>query len=86
MTQETHAIRLKRLMMRATHRGTKEMDIILGKWAAERLATADADTLDMFEAVMEENDQDLYVWVSGQDAPPARFSAFVDDLKQVMGA
>lgn len=68
---ETREIRLKRLRLRAWHRGIKEMDLILGGWADRNLDAADAATLDAFEAVMAESDHDLYQWVSGQsDAPP----------------
>ena len=69
--QESPETRLKRLRMRAWHRGIKEMDLILGGWADTHLDTADAATLDAFEAVLAEADQDLYSWVSGQAAPPA---------------
>jgi antitoxin CptB len=69
--EETREIRVKRLKMRASYRGIKEMDLILGGWAETHLSQADASTLDAFEAVLAEADQDLYSWVSGQAEPPA---------------
>ena len=69
---ETPRHRLKRLSMRAHRRGTKEMDLILGGWADAHLAALPPDDLDALEALMEENDQDLYTWVTGQVPPPAR--------------
>jgi antitoxin CptB len=71
MMTETREIRIKRLRMRAWHRGIKEMDLILGGWADSHLAGADDPTLDAFEAVLAEADHDLYSWVSGQSEPPA---------------
>ncbi|GAA5068001.1 succinate dehydrogenase assembly factor 2 [Roseibacterium beibuensis] len=71
MVEETREIRVKRLRMRAWHRGIKEMDLILGGWADRHLDGADDATLDAFEAVLAEADQDLYAWVSGQSEPPA---------------
>ncbi|MDG4648487.1 succinate dehydrogenase assembly factor 2 [Roseibacterium sp. SDUM158017] len=68
--EETREIRVKRLRMRAWHRGIKEMDLILGGWSDAHLAEADDATLDAFEAVLAEADQDLYSWVSGQADPP----------------
>lgn len=68
--KETRETRLKRLRMRAWHRGIKEMDLILGRWADAHLEAVDDDTLDAFEAVLAEADQDLYAWVSGQADPP----------------
>ncbi len=81
MTNETREIRLKRLRMRAGHRGIKEMDLILGGWAERHLETADDATLDAFETVMAEADQDLYQWVSGQAEPPGAHKPFLDRLR-----
>lgn len=81
---ETHEVRLKRIYMRASHRGTKEMDLICTAWAHARLQSADAPTLDLFEALLEENDNDLYRWVSGQTAAPERYARLVADMEAVM--
>ena len=74
------AARLRRLRMRAWRRGTKEMDLILGPYADARLAAMDAAALDAFEAVLAENDQDLYLWVTGQAAAPAPLAPLLDDI------
>ena len=83
MTQELREHRLKRLSMRSMRRGIKEMDIILTRYADARLASMDAVELDRYEALLEENDQDLYQWVTGQVAPPARFADLVSDISGV---
>lgn len=87
---EDRATRIKRLRMRAWHRGIKEMDLILGGWADRHLDAADAATLDRFEAVMAEADQDLYAWVSGQSAPPEEIAPMLrriaDDFRPEGGA
>ncbi len=67
---ETKEIRLKRMRMRAWHRGTKEMDMILGGFADAHLLRLSDIELDQLDALMEENDQDLYQWVSGQLPAP----------------
>ncbi|MFB9149578.1 FAD assembly factor SdhE [Roseovarius ramblicola] len=69
--------------MRANRRGIKEMDIILGRYAGARLETLDEETLDLFDALLSENDQDLYQWVTGQSAPPGRLAPLVEDIAQV---
>ena len=68
---EDRATRLRRLAMRASRRGIKEMDVILGPWAAENLQALGAADLDRFEALLGENDQDLLRWVTGQADAPA---------------
>lgn len=72
--------RLKRLAMRSHRRGTKEMDLILGRYADDRLRSMDSAGLDVYEALLEENDQDLYQWVTGQVAPPHRFQDIVETV------
>ena len=67
---ETAENRLKRLRMRSWRRGTKEMDLILGPFADARLGDLDPATLDLYDALLDENDQDLYLWVSKGGFPP----------------
>ncbi len=62
--------RLKRLRMRSWRRGTKEMDLILGPFADAHLGDLTAAELDLYEGLLDENDQDLYQWVSGQSDGP----------------
>jgi len=72
--------RIKRIRMRSSRRGTKEMDIVLSRFAEARLARLDATTLDLYEALLEENDQDLYQWVTGQVAAPPQFAALIEQI------
>lgn len=74
---ETAEARLKRMAMRSWRRGTKEMDLILGPWADARLAAMDEPTLQLYDALLAENDQDLLPWVLGQTPPPERFAALI---------
>jgi len=83
VSDEQREHRLRRLEMRANRRGIKEMDIILGRYAGARLAHLDAPALDLFDALLSENDQDLYQWVTGQSAPPGRFAPLVEEIAQV---
>lgn len=80
MTAELPEARLKRMAMRAWRRGTKEMDLILGPYADQRLSGMDGAALDLFDALLEENDQDLLPWVLGSQPPPARFAGLIADL------
>lgn len=83
---ETAEARLKRMAMRSWRRGTKEMDLILGPFADAHLAGLPASDLDLYDALLEENDQDLLPWVLGQRPAPAplapllaRIGAFARD-------
>lgn len=65
--------RLKRLKIRCWRRGTKEMDLLFGQFADGALTELSAAELDAFEILMEENDQDLYLWISGATQAPDPF-------------
>ena len=80
---ETHEHRLKRLAMRSMRRGIKEMDIILSRYAELRLEDLEPAALDRYDALLSENDQDLYQWVSGQITPPDEWRDMVDDIARV---
>lgn len=77
---ETHENRLRRMKMRSMRRGIKEMDLILERYADDNLAGMDAATLDMYDEMLEENDHDLYQWVTGQTVAPERFLALIQDI------
>lgn len=79
---ESRETRLKRLQMRSMRRGIKEMDILLTAYAQANLAQMDAARLDLYEALLQENDQDLYQWVTGQAAPQERFRGLVQEIAQ----
>ena len=77
---ETREIQIKRLRMRSWRRGIKEMDLILGGFADAELAGLDGATLDAFERLLEENDWDLYYWVTGTQAAPATHAPLIRRL------
>ena len=78
--QETAEARLKRLTMRSWRRGTKEMDLVLGRFADARLGSMSGRTLDLYDRLLAENDQDLIRWVTGQTTAPAEFAALIGDI------
>ena len=62
--------RLKRLKYRANHRGIKEMDIVIGRFANEKLDGLSDKNIDLFEKLMAEHDRDLIIWFTGEQAFP----------------
>ena len=70
MSQSRSGTRRKQLRYRATHRGFKEADAILGAFAALHLAELDENELEMFAALLEVPDHELYDWLRGAVAVP----------------
>ena len=67
---ETKEARQKRLNMRSWRRGTKEMDMILGPFSDRELAELDEGQIELYDALLSENDHDLYRWITGQAPTP----------------
>lgn len=84
MVEEVYEHRLKRLKMRSMRRGIKEMDLILTAYADDNLAHMDVSALDAYDALLNENDQDLYRWVTGQEPAPERFSELISKISQAL--
>ncbi|PTW44295.1 MULTISPECIES: succinate dehydrogenase assembly factor 2 [Rhodovulum] len=79
MTESTES-RRKRMHIRAWRRGTKEMDLILGRYADAHLATMDSPALEAFDALLAQDDHALYQWVTGQVAAPDQFAPLIARL------
>ena len=60
----------KRLKFRSWHRGTREMDLLLGRFADGSLEDYDAAGLRAYAALLEQPDPDIYDWVSGRGECP----------------
>jgi antitoxin CptB len=72
--------RRKRLLWRARHRGIKEMDIVLGRFAEARVAAMSDAELAELESIIDIPDQDLIGWITAGAAPAAARSATLDAL------
>lgn len=73
MTEPEHAepgARRRRLLFRATHRGTFENDLMIGGFVRANLTTLTDADLDALEALLELPDVDLADWLTGRRAIP----------------
>ena len=62
--------RRRRLLFRATHRGTYENDLLVGSFVQARIARFSEAELDALEDVMELPDADLADWLTGRRPIP----------------
>lgn len=80
MQHDDIEIRRRRARYRSWHRGTKETDIILGRFADAHVAGFGADELEQYEILLEEQDPDIYAWVTGTVEVPEDLRGSVMDL------
>ena len=63
--------RRKRLLFRSWHRGMREMDLVLGRFADAHIAALSDAELDEYERWLEFPDLQIFTWVNGaQPTPP----------------
>lgn len=68
--EDSRTTRIKRLYYRSWHRGNKETDTLFGCFADTALPTLDDAGLDVYEALLQEEDDDIWHWFSGQRPLP----------------
>lgn len=61
----------KQLIFRSWHRGTREMDLIMGSFAEKHVPGMDWEELKLYEEVLHTPDPDVYDWITGQKPVPA---------------
>ena len=69
--------RRKRLLFRSWHRGTREMDLLLGRFADHAILDMDTAALDAYEALIEAPDDDLFAWITERSPVPVDYSSGV---------
>jgi antitoxin CptB len=69
--EDALTIRRKRAYYNSWHRGTREMDLLIGGFAEEHLAGLTAEDLGRYEHILQQPDDDLYAWITGRaEIPP----------------
>ncbi|HEX2655311.1 MAG TPA: succinate dehydrogenase assembly factor 2 [Xanthobacteraceae bacterium] len=67
--------RRRKLLFRSWHRGIREMDLIMGRFADEWIERMSEAELDEYERLMEVPDPDLFSWIIGEQNPPQGYDA-----------
>lgn len=73
--------RRRRLLFRSWHRGIREMDLLMGRFADSCIGELADSELDEYEKLMEVPDHDLYAWITEGHAPAAYDTALFRRLR-----
>jgi antitoxin CptB len=66
-------VRRRKLLFRSWHRGMRELDLIMGRFADAVIAELSEQELGEFEQLLEVPDNELLAWVAYQTEVPADF-------------
>ena len=66
-------IRRKKILMRAWHRGIKEMDLMFGRFVDGELDGLSDQELSELEMLMDQHDRDLIQWFTDEVPVPEQF-------------
>ncbi len=78
----TDFVRRKRLIYRSKQRGLLEVDLLLGKWAADNVLHLSSNEMDKYETLLNCETLDILNYVTGKDEPPEDVKSNVlDQLK-----
>ena len=76
-------VRRRKLLFRSWHRGMREMDVIMGRFADATVTRLTQDELADFEQLMEVPDSELLAWITGEaDVPPDYDTALFRRLRE----
>ncbi|RFC62813.1 succinate dehydrogenase assembly factor 2 family protein [Fulvimarina endophytica] len=65
--------RRKKALFRSWHRGTREMDLVFGRFADAEIADLDDDEMAIYEELMLAPDPEIFKWVSGAAQVPGNY-------------
>ncbi len=80
-------VRRRRAVWRAAHRGTKELDLLIGRFADARLAGMAEAELQRFEAFLAASEPELQAWLLSPEGTEARgpFADLVAEIRRFHG-
>lgn len=69
-TSEGLDARRRKLLFRSWHRGMREMDMILGRFADAHMATLTDEEIDQYEGLLEFPDDQFFLLITGERPVP----------------
>jgi antitoxin CptB len=86
MPDEDLDLRRRRCLFRATHRGTKEMDWLLGRYAEAMLPSVELAGIAFWEELAQLPDPQFHDWIMGNaEAEDGRICAVVREIRKFHG-
>lgn len=76
----------KKLSIRSWRRGTKELDLILGRFSDENITKLEISELDLYEQFLSKDDHLIYGWLFEKEESPKIFKILVEKIQRSMNS
>ena len=76
----------KRLSIRSWRRGTKELDLILGRFSDGNITKLEISELDLYEQLLSKDDHLIYGWLFEKEESPKIFKILVEKIQRSMNS
>lgn len=73
---------IRELLYRSIHRGCKETDYLIGKFAKEKLQNFDEEKLQLFQQFIVEDDLLIYDWILGKQLTPDKYLLLIKEMQE----
>lgn len=71
----------KKLLIRSWRRGTKELDLILGKFSDKNISGFDLSELNLYEKFLSNEDYLIYDWIFEKEPYPKLFQNIIEKIQ-----
>ncbi len=80
--KENKDLFLKGLLYRSIHRGCKETDILVGKFAQNKLQKLNDKELELFENFIIQDDANIYDWILNKTPCPKKYTILIQNIRE----
>ena len=74
----------KKLLIRSWRRGTKELDLILGRFSNNNVSKLQMAELDLYEQLLSNDDHLIYGWLFEKEESPKIFHNLIKQIQEGM--
>ena len=74
----------KSLLIRSWRRGTKELDLILGRFSNNNVSKFEMAELDLYERLLSNDDYVIYNWLFGKEESPKIYYNLIKQIQKSM--
>ena len=74
----------KKLLIRSWRRGTKELDLILGRFSNDNVSKFEMAELNLYERLLSNDDHVIYNWLFEKEESPKIFYSLIKQIKDGM--